>query len=212
MVKASMCDLASMFGVQGDFGGARVLIEQALEIERRSDDPTETRALGAAVELAGITGDHAEARRLSQQMLDQLREAGEPVTRQFNAIASLAEAARRLGDTCEAAQLYVQAFRAAEQAQLFTWMPEMLESAAALVAPAAPSRAAALLGAADAVRNEMGLMVYEPKEREAIMGAVSELLESDHLDRAFAEGGKMSVVEAIEDAVKALSALTPATT
>jgi tetratricopeptide (TPR) repeat protein len=207
MEKASMCDLASMYGIAGDFERARALVQKAVEIERRSGDPREVRALGAAVELAGYSGEHAEARQLSQQMLDQLRGAGAPVNQQFPALASLAEAVRRVGDTGEAARLFVEAFRAAEQAQIFTWMPEMLESAAALVARAAPSRAAALLGAADAARNEMGLMVYEPEEREVITGAVGRLLESDDFERRFAEGGKMSVVEAIEEAVEALSAL-----
>jgi predicted ATPase len=210
---ASTCDLASIYGIEGDFDRARALVQEALEIERRSADPRiRFRALAAAGELAGISGNQAEARRLYQRLLDQLREAGAPIYLQFEAVASLAEAVRRLGDTGEAARLFVEAFRTAEQAQSFTWMPEMLESAAALVAPAAPRRAAALLGAADAARTEMGLMVYEPEVRETTVSGVRGLLDSDHFDRAFAEGGKMSVVEATEDAVEALSASMPATT
>jgi len=204
--KALMCDLSSMFAIQGDLERARTLVAQALEIERQSNDPRQVRALGAAAELAEHARDHEEARRLYQQMVERLRQVGEMGSQYVSAVSSLAESLRRLGDDAGAAPLFVEALRAAGEAQIFTWVPETLDCVGGMIAGRAPVRAAVLLGAADASRRETGLVVYDVHEHEAIMRAVRAQLDPEQFEAAWNEGSRKSIAEAIADAVDALSA------
>jgi predicted ATPase/class 3 adenylate cyclase len=206
VTKALICDLSSSFAILGDIERARTLVTEALEIERQSNDPREVRALGAAAELAEHSGDHEEARHLSEQIVERLRQVGETGSQYVVALSSLADSLRRLGDDAGAAPLFVEALRAAEQAQVFTWVPETLDAVAAIIATRAPRRAAALMGAADAARRETGLVVYDVPEYESIMGAVRGEVEAEQFDAAWNEGSRKSIAEAIVDAIDALSA------
>jgi predicted ATPase len=203
--KALLCDLSSSFAFLGDLERARTLVAEALEIERQSDDdPRRMRALGAAAELAEHAGDHEEARRLNQQIVERLRQVGETGSQYVCAVSSLAESLRRLGDA-GAAPLFVEAFGAAEHAQVFTWVPETLDSVASMIASRAPERGAVLLGAADAARRETGLVVFDVPEHEAITRAVRIQLDAEQFEAAWNEGSRKSIAEAIADAVDALS-------
>ena len=204
--KALMCDLSSMLAIQGDLERARKLVAQALEIERQSNDPRQVRALGAAAELAEHARDHEEARRLNQQMVERLRQVGETGSEYVSAMSSLAESLRRLGDNAGAAPLFVEALRAAGEAQIFTWVPETLDCVGGMIAGHAPVRAAMLLGAADASRRETGLVVFDLPEHEAITRAVRVQLAPEQFEAAWNEGNRKSIPEAIADAVEALSA------
>lgn len=203
--KALICDLSSSFAFLGDLERARTLVAEALEIERQSNDPRQMRALGAAAELAERAGDNDEAKRLNQQIVDRLRQVGETGSQYVCAVSSLAESLRRLGDAV-AAPLFVEALRAAEQAQVFTWIPETLDSVAGMIASRAPERGAVLMGAADAARRETGLVVFDVPEHEAIRRAVRIQLDAEQFEAAWNEGSRKSIAEAIADAVDALSA------
>jgi tetratricopeptide (TPR) repeat protein len=204
--KAFMCDLASMLGMLGDFERARTLVAEALEIEARSGDPRALRALSAAAELAEVEKNLEEARRLNQELVDRLREMGDTGSRYVCAVGSLAESLRRLGDNDDAVPLFVEALQQCERIEVFTWVPENLESVAALIGERAPERAAALMGAADAARRETGLVVFDTTEYEAIKGAVRAKLDFEQFDAAWNDGGRRSTMEAIADALGALSA------
>jgi predicted ATPase/class 3 adenylate cyclase len=204
--KASICDLSSMFAIQGDLERARRLVGEALEMERRSNDPTQMRALSAAAELAQVAGENEEAKRLSEELVERLRRLGATDSRYVSAMGALAEALRRLGDDDAAAPLFVETLHAAEKIQVFTWVPETLDSVAAMIANQAPERAAALMGAANAMRDETGFVVYDLPEHETITRAVRSRLDPEQLEKAWDEGGRMSVPEAIADAVDALRA------
>jgi predicted ATPase len=204
--KALICDLSSMFAIQGDLDRARTLVARALEIERQSNDPRQVRALAAAAELAEHARDHEEARRLNQQLVEQLRQVGETGFQYVGAVGSLAESLRRLGDDAGASPLFVETLRAAREAQIFTWVAETLDSVGGMIAGRAPVRAAVLLGAADASRRETGLVVYDVPEHEAITRAVRAQLDPEQFEAAWNEGSRKSIAEAIADAVAALSA------
>jgi predicted ATPase len=203
--KALMCDLSSSFAILGDLERARTLVAEALEIELQSNDPRQVRALSAAAELAEHAGDHEEARRLYQQIVERLRHVGETGNQYVCAASSLADSMRRLGDDAGAVPLFVEALRAAEQAQVFTWIPETLDSVAGMIASRAPERGAVLMGAADGARRETGLVVYDVPEHEAITQAVRAELDADRFEAAWNEGSRKSIAEAIADAVDALS-------
>jgi predicted ATPase len=206
VTKALICDLSSSFAILGDFDRARALVAEALEIERRSNDPRAMRALAAAAELAELSRDHEEARRLNQQIVEQLRGVGETGSRYICAVGSLAESLRRLGDKTAAAPLFAESLRAAGQAEVFTWVPETLDSVAAMIASRAPERGATLMGAADAARRETGLVVFDKPEHEAIARAVRAQVDDEQFDAAWNEGTRKSLPEAIADALDALSA------
>lgn len=203
--KALICDLSSMFAIQGDLERAHTLVAEALEIERRSNDPGDVRALAAAAELAEHARDYEEASRLTQQILERLRQVSDTGSRYVCAVGSLADSLRRLGDDAGAAPHFVEALRAAEEAQIFTWVPETLDSVGGMIASRAPVRAAVLLGAADAARRETGLAVFDMPEHEAITREVRALLENEQFEAAWHEGSRKSIAEAIADAVDALS-------
>ena len=185
---AILCDLSSDLASLGDFDRARALVAEALEIERQSNDPSQIRALGAAAELAERAGDDEEARLLHEQIIERVREIGDTGNRYVGAMSFLAESVRRLGDSVGAAPLFAEALGAAEQAQIFTWVPESLDSIAGMIASRAPQRAAALLGAAAAARRKTGLAVFDMPEHEAITRAVHARLDRERFDGRVGRG------------------------
>ena len=203
-----MCDLSSSLAILGDFERARMLVAEALEIERRSNDPEQVRALFAAAELAETACDYEEARRLNQQLVERLRLLGETRNEYVCAVGSLAESMRRLGDDTGAAPLFAEALRAAQVAHVFTWTPDTLDSVAALIASQAPERGAMLMGAADSARRETGFVASDIREHEAIMRAIRAELEPDRFEAAWNEGARKSLPEAMADASDALSTHT----
>ena len=206
VAKALMCDLSSSLAILGDFGRARMLVAEALEIERRSNDPQQVRALAAAAELAETARDYEEARRLNQQLVERLRVRSEMSNEYVCAVSSLAESMRRLGDDAGAAPLFAEALRAAQVAHIFTWTPDTLDSVAALIASQAPERAAMLMGAADSARRKTGLVLYDVPEYGAITRTIRAHLEPEQFESAWNEGTRKSLPEAMSEAVHALSA------
>jgi predicted ATPase len=207
VTKALICDLSSIAALQGDFERARALVGEALEIERRANDPRQMRAMGAAAELAQLEGNDEEARQLNQQIVEQLRQLGETGSDYIWAVSALAESLRRLGDEAAAAPVFIEALHRAQQAQVFTWVPETLDSVAAMIASSAPDRAPVLMGAADAARRETGLVIFDVREYETITRKVRGELEPERFEAAWDGGSTKSLSEAIADALDVLTAL-----
>jgi tetratricopeptide (TPR) repeat protein len=208
-VKALLCDLSSMLALCGEVERARMCVVEAIEIEHPLDDPSSIRALGAAAELAEVTRDNAEAKRLYLQIIERLRRLDDTGSRWVWAVSGLAESLRRLGDNASAAPLFVEALQAAQRVEVFTWISDTLESVAGMIAAEAPERGAALMGAADAARRETGLSVFDVSEREAILGTLHARLDAEPFEAAWNEGSRMSIPDAIVEAVDALSTVRP---
>jgi lipopolysaccharide biosynthesis regulator YciM len=143
--KSTLCDMAESVALLGDIGRARVMVDEALEIESRSKGPSGIRVRLSAAELAMRSGDYADAKRRLEDVVGKIP----PDRFEMNHVSGLAmlgECLRKLGDRAGAAVRFRQAFELAMVSRSVAILPDLLVGSAGLAADASPSRAATLLG------------------------------------------------------------------
>ena len=192
-IKATLCDMAESLAHNGDLDRAKALVQEALEIEAGSAIPGKPAPKPAAAEVAMVSGDFEAAAARYEQMIDAYRphKDREMMVSYSWALGSLGECRRRAGDADGARTCFKEALAVAVPYGIFTWLPEALHGIADIAAPSAPSRAAVLLGAAQAFRTETGL-AGDPATFAQIEECVAQPVDSGGI-RSCARGGSFKV-------------------
>ena len=188
----------------GDFDRAVTLHEENLSIARQLQDHgsigRELCNLAEAMQMRGDGDQHAllvEALDLHRQTHDKQCE--------ISTLTLMANSAFGHGDTSEAAQLYAESLSLCQMTGDRTSMvtTALLERIAALgVATAQPRHAARLLGASEALRQELGapIMPYHRPVRDRSLNQIAARTAAHVIDAAVAEGRSLSPHDVIHEA------------
>ena len=188
----SMELLARVADAQGDRVRARRVLHEVAATGRGAA----AQALG---EMALDEGDRDEARRLFE-LAGQSARAGEDLERTARALHWLGRLARAEGDPDRAASLYDEALQLWHQVGDRRMIAGSLEAVAGLAAEAGRSgNAARLFGAARSLRDRGGYAreTLESGGYEADVAGVRESLPAEEMASALAEGGALSLEEAV---------------
>ena len=187
-----------------DYASARTLAEASVAEFQALGDAHET--LAARRFLAWMCeelGDLARYRELTEQNLELARMQGDKriEARSLGGLGMLAVAEGRLDD---AAALLAGSFRIDRDLGFTIFVAvDLVRFAALHVARGAPSIAARLLARADALRDEFGfsLEAWAEEERRDTLAAVHAAFDEAEFERAWDEGRRLSLDEAIALAV-----------
>ena len=197
-------NLAYLAFQQGDHTSARALYGQSLDLQRElGDRPGIANSLGNLGYLALSEGDLAGASALLEESLALATELGDKYWTALS-LLRLAKVARAEGDHERASTLDARALTLASGMGAKRALAEWLEGLArTAVAQSAFRRAVVLLGAAEAVRDELGAPIppTERPGRDADLAAATAAL-GDDAQVAWEEGRAMP----FEDAVRLASA------
>jgi predicted ATPase/DNA-binding SARP family transcriptional activator/Tfp pilus assembly protein PilF len=191
--------LGTVAAAQGRFAEARSSYQEALALSRKLPRVFRVGLPAALGELASVQGDHATAQRLLEEGLERAREVGDvyPLAWTHNRLGSAA-AAR--GDPAAARSAYEEALCIGRRVGMPWHVVTSLEGLAALdVAGGQPDRAALLLGAAEAIRAEIGAPRW-PSMREAyerVVDAARVALGETAFAAAHAKGGALTLAQAV---------------
>ncbi len=192
-------NLAYLAFQQGDHASARELYGQSLGLQRElGDRPGIANSLANLGYLALAEGDLPEASSLLTESLALADELGDKYWMAL-CLLRLAKVARAGGDHAGASSLDVRALTLASGMGAKRAMAEWLEGLArTAVAQASFRQAMVLLGAAQAVRDELGapLPPAEKPGRDADLAAARSAL-GDEADAAWDEGRAMPLSEAV---------------
>jgi hypothetical protein len=183
----------------GNYARARALAIESRELAEAAGD----QALTAYVLTFGGSilveaGDHVLGRAYlerSEAISRELEEQANP-----KVYVSLAQADRAQGDLTSARLHLQEALTIYREARWHRWVPDTLIGLAGLeVAEGQAERAARLLGAADALREALGVhfSVSERREYERERAIVAAALGEEAFAVAWAEGRSLSIEEAI---------------
>jgi tetratricopeptide (TPR) repeat protein len=196
--------LASVLTAAGiDLGRAIELREEAMAIATASERPFSAAASLAGLGLAhALLGDNARAvEALDRALAEQraMRSASEMVwTHQWRAITAL-----QAGDLATARLHYAESLADALEAGGVNSAPCSLDGVAGIAAlRRRPELAARLLGAAEALRESIGIIV-QPAERplrDRTLSAVEAQLRPDALQAAWHAGRSLSARQAVAEA------------
>lgn len=193
-------NLAYLAFQQGDHPVARSLYGESLALQRElGDRPGIANSLGNLGYLALTEGDLVAAASLLAESLDLANELGDKYWTALS-LLRLAKVARAEGDHERASSLDARALTLASGMGAKRAMAEWLEGLArTAVAQGAARRGIVLLGAAQAVRDELGapLPPAEAPGREADLAAAREVLGPRKANAAWKEGGAMPLEEAV---------------
>jgi tetratricopeptide (TPR) repeat protein len=191
-----------------DLGRAKTLYGEAAQVARDCGD---TRSLGSAVSnlgnIAVSEGDLATARLYYQQGLELNRKLSD-AHGEAGSLASLANLALVEGDFVEAAVLLAESMRLASGLGARELIHVCLVSSADVAAQRGEEiRATRLLGAADSLREEIGLFrspdLFDQEQFMRITGVFDE--NDPDLVAAQSEGGAMTPEEAVAYALEGLN-------
>ena len=205
-VAATLHDLADTWAHIGEYERARELSLEALEIRRQRGSPYGiAHALSSLADIELFEHNYDEAERLYEEILSIERRNRHRQADTMVALGSLAECLRRKGDVDRARSLVSEAIEIARKMNVRFGVGEVLTSAAALLAAEAPSLAATLIGASDAVRSETTFDPWDPEEDKRIKETVQAALGASTYAMRRAEGEKFPVDTALAQAQSALS-------
>jgi predicted ATPase len=189
---SALIKLSHAAGATGDQHRARSIMEQAVEIARESGDPESlARALLNFGVLAANDGDFERSAAFSEE---SIRAGGDTLDAHVRAIAlhNLGFAQVRLGNEGGAGENALkQALEAALEQGDHDLAAACLENLSVAIAPRDPQLAATILGAAQAVLDEIGA---EPDDDAAT--AVRSAAGDELFERAYAEGREISLRDA----------------
>ena len=195
--------------LHGDFDTARRYVEESIRISREAGifylAAVSAQMLGT---IAAYRNDYAEARAQFEEAIPLFRETAAP----FNVILVLSDLAhleRRQGNHARALELYRETIVAFQKAGQRGAVAHQLECFAFIAeAQEQLSRAARLLGAAEALRENTRLPMtpYERPEYEQHLTAVREQMGEAAFAAAWAEGRTLTMEQAMEYALKETSA------
>jgi len=201
-VLGPLLGLARVAHAEGDLIRARLLVDEALATipPPRTSIP----ALQHLGELAAEEGDADRARCLFQEALEYARKSGDRWL-SARALHGLGQLARAAEEAKRAMGLHVEALELQRQLGDKPGIAASLEALAGLVAASGRHpQAARLFGAADGLRRRGGYarVPWEVSRYETDVNVVREELSADELEVAFAEGTRLSIEEAMTQAVK----------
>jgi tetratricopeptide (TPR) repeat protein len=208
--KPNIANLLNNLGIvarwQGDFGLARSVHEEALAMRR---DLGDRRAIAVSLNNLGKVfqdqGGYTEARSRLEEAVTLQREIGDR-WEIANALHSLGSVTRDQGDYAATRALYEESltiFRELGDRRLIAYL---LEDSGALAAlEGQPERALRLSGAASTLRETIGapLSSTEKDKLEQVLGPARQALGEEAAVSAEAEGGVMSLEQAIDYALQA---------
>ncbi len=202
VVLGPLLGLARVAHAEGDHLRARLLVEKALSII--PPPSTSIPALQHLGELDAEEGDPDRARRRFEAALEYARKSGDNwlTARSLHGLGQLTRTAQ---DAKRAMGLHVEALELERQLGDKPGIAASLEALAGLAtASGRHQHAARLLGAADALRRTGGYarLPWESPRYEADLRAVREALSADDFEAAFVEGTRLSVEEAMTQAIK----------
>ena len=191
---------------QGDYAAARPRLEAALEMFREVGDRAGIAESTGVMGMAALgEGDYPAARLSFEEARKIMRSLGD--RRGIGKMTTpLGDAVLNQGDRHAARSLYEEALEDIKDQRDKWWIAWCLEGIAGADQDE-PGRAARLLGAATALREEIGAP-RPPAFRsyhERNLTAVQDRLGHEAFERASAEGGRMTLEEAIEYAMDAES-------
>jgi len=190
----------TLFVSQGEPATVRSLLEESLAISRELGDKI---GIAYGLSLSGLVvlqqGDTSTACRLAEESLALSRESGDPYSTAL-VLAILARVEARQGDHAAAHAHYEQGLAHARKIGYKLHIPFFLDGLANLLATqGAPVRAARLWGAAETLRESMGVPIW-PVERAAYERAVERVrahLGEKIFAAAWAEGRTMTLEQAL---------------
>lgn len=204
---------ASLAFFQGDAPTARPLIEESLELSRELKDQYN---IASALNILGwvtlLQGDILEARRLQEESLVAGREPGNQ-RGTAHTLGALGEIAYRMGDFAQARKYYEESLSILlriDDRRMLTIYVERLASVA--VAQGEALWAVQLLSAAEASRQDMGVAVTTPLERdsrEQTLATLHDLLDAQVFADAWTQGLALSPEQAVQHRPAPLTAPSP---
>ncbi len=181
-----------------DFERSHARYEESLALFRASGDSWHSAfMLTCLARLKVRQGDVDGARRDAQESLSLYRATGDPWGVAL-ALGALGRAAQAGGEQLEAADRFVEAFRIATDNRVERILPEILEELASVaLARGESERAARLAGAADALRETVGIVARGGD------GAAIDLtvLRDEAFSSAWAAGRRLSREEVVAEVV-----------
>jgi predicted ATPase/transcriptional regulator with XRE-family HTH domain len=190
--------LAQVRFEQEDIAGARVLVTEVLRACAARDHPLPRAwVLSLSGRIAARAGDHAGAERQFEAFAQAMRAAGSQQGLVFGNLYS-GHAALDRGDLAGAARRFREVLTVAQATHDEPMLARGLEGVARLVLPAEPRRGCALLAAAGALREQLGL----PRARDDRVG-LERWLPETHAAIGSAPGEVPSTAIALADALKA---------
>ena len=201
--KFVLCDIADSLAILGDLEGAKAMIQEALGIESRAGDRSMIRARLSAAELAIRSGDYTDAMGRLEDVIGVV-DGSRFEMNYIVALVMLGDCLRRLGDRTAAGERYRQAFELAITSHAMQVLPALLDGSADLIADTSPSRAATLLGAAEALRSTAGFQVDDLAAHADLERSLEAKLDPAELESARATGSAMSPEEGVAHALDCL--------
>lgn len=207
------CNALGVFAAySNDFDEARRWYEEGLKIARRSDDQLLLPLLFNNIgEITEADGDLVKARSLYEQAVDYLRR-GNQMNLAF-VLSNLGGVAYQQTDYAKARSCYTQALAKAQEFGSKKAIIYCLDGFAALaVNEGRPEVSAKLCGAADALRESIGIQQepHERKRRDQYIAQIETSLDKEIVTQAMASGWAMSPEEAVALAGKDRSGLESA--
>ncbi len=203
---AMLNQLGMSVGYLGDSVGARRRLEESLAVFRRLADPWGVGfGLLNLAELLRSGGDIAEARALLQEGLPLLQGSGD-IFLVLETLIELGGLALETDQLDRAASCARDGLPLLRDSGMRWYLPEALELAAGLAsARGQPPRAARLLGAAETARETTGLVLQAQGEHaySQTVQAARDALGADAFGLAWAAGRRLSVAQAIDEALAA---------
>jgi predicted ATPase/class 3 adenylate cyclase len=199
---ASLNNLGMVARSQGDNASARALYEESLAIKRELGDQWGVGAtLNNLGNLAADQGDFPASRPLHEESLAIWRKLGDRGSI-ATALENLGHVAYEQGDLASARALHVESLTMRRQLGDKLGMVVSLEMLAAVAGLlGAPLRAARIWGVTERLRAEIGSPL-QPKDRsrhdQHVVAARAASSDSAAFDRAWQEGGALTVEQAIE--------------
>lgn len=204
LIANGLSNLGAITLAAGDRPRARTLLEEAVELARTIDD---TRIAALAInnlgDLALTEGDYGRARPLFDESLGLLRARGD-TTNIARSLFNVGSTELMLGDTEGAAARYRESVafgREAGDKEDLAWC--LLGLAGVAARDGEGPRAAALLGAAAALLEEMGA-AFKPFERHLHDDTATRALAlagAEAFERERGRGATLSLDEAIDEAI-----------
>jgi predicted ATPase len=201
---AALTNLVCVALDQGDTARARPLAEESLALRREVGDGwgicISLNNLGC---LAAVDGNNAQAEAIFAEYLDLACARGD-ARGMADALHNLGEVVEAQGDVARAHALLAEGLSLRREMGWVQGTVEGVEGIArALASEGHPSRAACLLGAGAALRvaKQTPLRPAEQDDRDRLVAAVREALGAEAFDAAWAEGGALSLEQAIDAAL-----------
>jgi len=194
------CNALGVFAAYAnEFGDARRWYDEGLKIARCSDDPLLLSMLFNNLgEITEAEGNLVDARTLYEQAVNGL-ERGNQMNLAF-ALSNLGAVAYQQSDYARARSCYTQALAKAQEFGSKRAIIYCLDGFAALaVSEGQPEISAQLCGAADALRESIGIQQepHERKRRDQYIARIESIFSKSRVSEAMKIGRAMSLAEAV---------------